>query len=253
MADAETTQLLETVYTNTQEGAHMLKIRLDIEYINYEKCSENLIPQLVEEMKSKTNTSELEKLFIALGADAVLLAKKLLHYLDTDVRDQILVWLLDEFGADFVVEINDYLTKIFPGQAIVIGGLSAEDYPGTRITLYATQVKINYEQLLKSPVFSGNVLGGAAKLAFHMANPGIIEKQGINILSSEKIKSKLVPVISESLQKAGLMLELRDLELQEDISERLAGKTHEKKDILPDNIEEPIIEALAAFLKCTVQ
>ena len=50
-------------YTNTQEGAHMLKIRLDIEYINYEKCSENLIPQLVEEMKSKTNTSELEKLF----------------------------------------------------------------------------------------------------------------------------------------------------------------------------------------------
>ena len=135
----------------------------------------------------------------------------------------------------------------------MIGGLSAEDYPGTRITLYATQVKINYEQLLKSPVFSGNVLGGAAKLAFHMANPGIIEKQGINILSSEKIKSKLVPVISESLQKAGLMLELRDLELQEDISERLAGKTHEKKDILPDNIEEPIIEALAAFLKCTVQ
>ena len=240
-------------YTNTQEGAHMLKIRLDIEYINYEKCAENLIPQLVEEMKSKANPSELEKLFIALGADAVLLAKKLLHYLDTDVRDQILVWLLDEFGADFVVEINDYLTKIFPGQAIVIGGLSAEDYPGTRITLYATQVQINYEQLLKSPIFSGNVLGGAAKLAFHMANAEIIEKQGINILSSDKIKSRLVPVISESLQKAGLMLELRDLELQEDISEQLEGKIHEKKNILPDNIEEPIIEALAAFLKCTVQ
>ena len=37
----------------------MLKIRLDIEYINYEKCAENLIPQLVEEMKSKTNPTEL--------------------------------------------------------------------------------------------------------------------------------------------------------------------------------------------------
>ena len=231
----------------------MLKIRLDIEYIDYEKCAENLIPQMVEEMKSKTNTSELEKLFIALGADAVLLSKKLLQYLDTDVRDQILVWLLDAFGADFVVEINDYLTKKFPGQAIVIGGLSAEDYPGTRITLYATQVQINYEQLLKSPIFSGNVLGGAAKLAFHMANAEIIEKQGIKILSSDKIKSRLVPVISESFQKAGLMLEIRDLELQEDTSARLAGKTHDKKNILPDHIEEPIIEALAAFLKCTVQ
>ena len=49
------------------------------------------------------------------------------------------------------------------------------------------------------------------------------------------------------------MLELRDLELQEDISEQLEGKIHEKKNILPDNIEEPIIEALAAFLKCSVQ
>ena len=231
----------------------MLKIRLDIEYINYEKCAENLIPQLVEEMKSKTNTSELEKLFIALGADAVLLSKKLLQYLDTDVRDQILVWLLDEFGADFVVEINDYLTKVFPGHAIIIGGLSAEDYPGTRITLYATQVQIDYEQLLKSPIFSGNVLGGAAKLAFHMASPETIEKQGINILSSDKIRPKLVSLISESLQKSGLMLELRDLELQEDTSKRLPGQTHEKKDILPDYIEDPIIEALAAFLKCTVQ
>ena len=49
------------------------------------------------------------------------------------------------------------------------------------------------------------------------------------------------------------MLELRDLELQEDTSKRLPGQTHEKKDILPDYIEDPIIEALAAFLKCTVQ
>ena len=40
----------------------MLKIRLDIEYINYEKCSENLIPQLVEEMKSKTNTNTFQRL-----------------------------------------------------------------------------------------------------------------------------------------------------------------------------------------------
>ena len=86
-----------------------------------------------------------------------------------------------------------------------------------------------------------------------MANPETIEKQGIHILSSDKIRPRLVSLISESLRKSGLMLELRDLELQEDTSKWLPGQTHEKKDILPDYIEDPIIEALAAFLKCTVQ
>ena len=230
----------------------MLKIRLDIEKIDYEKCLETLLTQMVNDSRTKTRLTELDKLLIQLGDVAVPVTNKLLGYLDPDVRDQILVWLLDEYQDQIITEANSYLEKMFPGNAIVIGGLSAEDFPGPRITFSATQVRINFEQLISSTAFSDTNLGGAAKFALHMAGPETIEKQGINILSSGMIRPRFVSIISDSLHKAGLNITLRDIELKQDSPDQPPRPVPEYDGILPDSIEDPIIESIAAWLKSTV-
>ena len=75
----------------------MLKIKIEVREINYEKCFGSLIPQLIEECRSNTEPTELEKMLVRLGPDTVSLVDKLLGFLDTDTRDQILKKTRDFF------------------------------------------------------------------------------------------------------------------------------------------------------------
>ena len=111
-------------------------IRLGIDGINYEECFQNLIPQMIADSSSNTELSELEKLLLKLGDDAVPVLNKLLGYFDTDARDQLFVWLLEDNQKMFTSTANDSMKELFAGEAIVIGGLYGQDQPGPKLTLY---------------------------------------------------------------------------------------------------------------------
>lgn len=228
-------------------------IRFEVQDINYEECFRNLIPQMISRTKGQPNLSEPEKLLIRLGDDAVPVLLKLLSYFDTDTRDQLFVWLLGDNQDMFISTANTEMKEMFGGDAIVIGGLYAQDLPGPGIMLYATQVDIDYKQLVASPMFSG-VLGGAAKIALKLASPETVEKTGIKLLSSNLVKPVFISTLSDSLQKAGLILALGDVELMDDTGMDLpTPKTSSKEEgLLPDAIEDQILDAVAAWLKDSI-
>ena len=229
-------------------------IRLGIDEINYEECFQNLIPQMIADSSSQTELSELEKLLLRLGDDAVPVLNKLLGYFDTDARDQLFVWLLEDNQEMFTSTANDSMKELFAGEAIVIGGLYGQDQPGPKLTLYAKDVAIDYKKLVESPMFSG-VLGGAAKIALQISSPEKLEKTGMKLLSSDMGKPTFLSILSDSLQKAGLILTLGDVELLEDGSVDMPAPTRDpSKDegLIPDAIEDPIIDAIAAWLKDSI-
>jgi hypothetical protein len=232
----------------------MLKIRVEVQEINYEKCFENLIRQLVEECRSNPDPTEIDKLVARLGDDTVPVVEKLLGFLDTDTRDDIIVWILEKQQDLIVSSANKALHDLLGGDAVVIGTIYARNHPGTKISLHAGQVKTDSKQLIDSPVLTG-LTGGVAKLAFMLSDAETIEKEGVKLLSSDYVKSKLISTLSDSLLKAGVYITLSDIVIKEDSGkEKIERMADPEKDegLLPDAIEDRIIDALVAWLKHTV-
>jgi len=229
----------------------MIKIKIEVREINYEKCFKSLIPQLIEECRSNTEPTELEKLLVRLGPDTVTLVEKLLGFLDTDTRDQIVVWLLEDQRDTIVRLANEAIQKLLGVDAFVIGTLYAIDEPGPKISLRAAQVKTDSKKLIDSPALTG-FAGGAAKLAFMIAKAETIEKEAVKLLSSDYVKPKLISILTDSLRESGLYLTLSDVVIEEDSgNEEIPRMMDPEKDegLLPDAIEDKIIDALVAWLK----
>ena len=229
----------------------MIKICIEVKKIDYEKIFESMLPKLTEECRSKTEPNELEKLIDRLGADTVPLMKKLISFLDTDTRDQIIVWLIESQRDTLINTANKAIHDLLGGDAVVIGDLYAHDEPGTRISLYAAQVKIDSRQLAESPTLTG-FTGGLAELILRISDPETIEKEGIKLLSSDYVKPKIISALADGLSEAGMHITLDDLKIMEDTGEvKVLRKTDPEKDegLLPDAIEDKIIDAFAAWLK----
>ena len=229
----------------------MIRICFEVWKIDYEKIFESMLPQLTEECRAKTEQNELEKLIDRLGTDTVPLMKKLIGFLDTDTRDQIIVWLIESQRDTLVSTANKAMHDLLGGDAVVIGDLYAQDEPGTRISLHAVQVKIDSGQLAESPALTG-ITGGLAKLILKLSDPETIEKEGIKLLSSDYVKPKIISALTDGLREAGLHITLTDFRIMEDTGEvKVPRMMDPEKDegLLPDAIEDKIIDALVAWLK----
>ena len=229
----------------------MIKISFEVREINYEKCFESLIPKVTEECRSKEDPTEIDKLIVRLGDDAAAVVNKLMGFLDTDTRDEIIVWLLEKQQDMILDSVNKALQDMLGGDAVVIGTLYALDRPGTKISLHAGKVKTDSKKLAESPALTG-ISGGLAKLALKITDPETVEKEVIGLLSADYVKTRLISVLSDSLSKAGLHISLSDVTVRKDSGrEMIPRMTDPEKDegLLPDAIEDKIIDALAAWLK----
>ena len=229
----------------------MVKISIEVKEINYEKSFDSLITQLIKECRAKADPTEIEKLITRLGGDTIQVANKLIGFLDTDTRDQIIVWLLESQHDTIVSSVNEAMHDMLGGDAVVIGALYAQDEPGPKISLHAARVKTDSKQLVESPALTG-IVGGAAKLVFSLTDPKTIEKEAIKLLSSDYVKPKLISMLSDSLHEAGLYITLKDIVISEDSGkEAIPRMMDPEKDegLLPDVLEDKIIDAFVAWLR----
>ena len=229
----------------------MIKICIEVDKINYEKCFENLIPQVTKEFRSNKNPGELDKLIIRLGDDLVPVVNKLVGYLDTDTRDQIIVWIVEMMQDTIVDSVNKALHDYLGVDAIIIGTIYAKDQRGTKISLHAGQVRTDSTQLTDSPALTG-IIGGVAKFAFMFSDPGAVEKDVVKLLSSDYVKPKIISTLSDGLHKAGLEISISDVVIKEDLGyDKIPRMMDPDKDegMLPDVIEDKIIDALVSWLK----
>ena len=245
----------------------MLTIRLEVERIDYENSISHLLPQVVEHCAGRNRPSEIEKFVGKLGSDAVPVVLRLLGYLKDDVKDDILVWLISAHKERLRAEANEYLSQVLHGDIVRIGYFFAQNQPGSRLVLMASDIKIDYEALLESPVVAGSVeqlgersgfLKGAAKLALQVGSKmsgDSLEKQGAALLGSERVKERLLPALAEALQKVGLSVAFLDMEVESGnviaLPEQMPDRAKEEG-LIPDAFEDALIEALVRWMRESV-
>lgn len=235
----------------------MLDIRLEIAQVNYQKCVEVLLPQLVEHCASKESPNELDKFLAKLGPDAAPAACALLDDMSVDAKDKMVVWLVSAHEERMRNSANRHLAELLGAPIIRIGHFLAIDRPGSRLTLLAEQVNTDYPALLRSPLVEDGVdqigsengiLKSAAKLALQMGrrmSGENLEKQGLLLLNSAKVKSKLTEVLQEAVRQAGLDVTLEDVSVERSGAILLPEQLSKDEGLLPDAFEDELLDALA--------
>lgn len=250
----------------------MLFIKFDLEKVDYEMSVEALLPIFVKKCAGKDKGNMLERMVNKLGDRTTPVALKLLQYFDDATKDAVLVNLINDHQDRLSTSLNKYLESILPGNIIHIGGLVAGLNDSRKLTLRASEVEVNYKELLQSELVVSNVdhlaqkfaekigigkglFGRAAKFALK-AGAGLssddLEKQGVQILSAEPIQAKLVPSLTKALQERGLAVETMSVSFETTIETDLS---HSGSDIPIDwaGLEDPIMDALAAWLTDSVE
>ena len=233
----------------------MLDIRLEIGQINYHRCVEAMLPPLVEHCAAKANPNELDRFLAGLGADAVPAACAVLDSMNTDEKDKMVIWLIMSHEERLRSATNRHLAAYLGGPLVRIGRFAAIDQPGTRMTLLASQVEVDYAALLESPLVTdgierigadNGVLKSAAKMMLTMGKlmpPAKLEKYGLTLLGSGGIKEKMMSAISGGLKKAGLDITLSDLTAEisrpAELSETMAAQ-------IPAGYEKELMDTLTA-------
>ena len=231
----------------------MLDIRLEIGQINYHRCIEAMLPPLVEHCAAKANPNELDRFLAGLGADAVPAACAVLDSMNTDEKDKMVIWLIMSHEERLRSATNRHLAAYLGGPLVRIGRFAAIDQPGTRMTLLASQVEVDYAALLESPLVTdgierigtdNGVLKSAAKMMLTMGKlmpAAKLEKYGLSLLGSGGIKEKMMSAISDGLKKAGLDITLNDLTAEISrpaaLSETMAAQ-------IPAGYEKELMDAL---------
>ncbi len=237
----------------------MVDIILDIERIDYEKSVEGLLPPVLEWISKDEKLKEADRFLKKLGGDTVPVMKKLLSFLDDDAKDEIIVWLLTRHGDHLRQSADDYLGKIFPG-VFRIGSVTAENKPGSRLLFRAEQVDVTYSALLDSPLVENRIpsqgsglLKGAARLLNMIPQPQL-EKQGIALLNTDKVKAKVIGALTEGFEKAGLFVTIRGMEIvtASESAGAPAETTEKKEGLIPDAFEDALFDGVAAWLRGTL-
>lgn len=246
----------------------MLFIKFDIEKVDYEKSVENLLPVFVEKCKKTSGSNMLKRLIVKLDDKAMPVSLKFLRNFDEATRNAVLVNLVTDHRERLTDTLNHYLEGVLPGNVIHIGKL-AVGLDGGKLVLWASEVEIDYPELLKSEMVKKNAaylaeeaasrFGGSNKLLGKTMRttlrvlgmgarvaPDEVEELSVLILRSEAVKAKLMPVLVEALQKRGFAVEGMSMVFE---------MTQQSKKINCesswDSLEEPILDALAAWLIST--
>ena len=235
----------------------MINITLKIARIDYDKSVETLLPQLVKEAAAKENPNGLEQFLVKLGRDTVPVVRKMLGYMDDSLKDGLVVWVTENQQPRIAETVNQQLAGVLGDSVMKIGALFAEDRPGTELALYASRIETDYAALLDSPLASsalgqmsgGGLMKGAAKFALSMASkasPDALEKQAISLLTSDRVKPKILGVMSDSLKKIGLEAELGDMTVQS-VNVTALPMRSEKK--FPPELKDKLMDSAAALLR----
>lgn len=234
----------------------MLDICLELAQVNHRKCVEVLLPLLVEHCAAKANPNELDRFLAKLGPNAAPAACELLDEMDADSKDRLIVWLVAAHEERLRDSADRHLAELFDAPIIQVGHFSAIDRPGSQLALMATQVRIDYPALLHSSLVEdgidqigreNGVLKSAAKLALQMGmhmSPENLEKQGILLLNSAKVKSRLMVVLQDAVCQAGLDVTLSDMKVSQSAPGTPPGQLAGSP--LPEDFANEWMDALAA-------
>ena len=236
-----------------------MDIRLEIAQLDHQACVRALLPRLVAHCAAKTQPNELDRFLAQLGPYAASAACALLDDMSADERDRMIVWLVSAHEERMRSSANRRLGALLGENVVRIGRFCALDRPGSRLTMQASDVAVDWQTLLKSPVVDegidrlggeNSILKGAAKLVLQMGahlSGENLERQGILLLNTERVKRRLTEVLQDALRQEGLDVTIEALTVERSGASSLPAQA--AAGTLPSAFEDGFLNALAAQVK----
>lgn len=232
-------------------------IRLDIAQLDHQACVRALLPRLVEHCAAKAQPNELDRFLARLGPDAANAACALLDDMSVDARDRMIVWLVSAHEERMRNSANRRLGALLGDNVVRIGRFCAVDRPGSRLMMQASDVAVDWQALLKSPVVGegidrlggeNSILKGAAKLVIQMGSHlsgESLERQGISLFNTERVKRRLTDVLQDALRQEGLDVTIEALTVERSGAAPLPVQATADEGMIPDAFEDELLDALA--------
>lgn len=236
---------------------------MELERINYRSCVEALLPPLVEHCAAKSEPNELDRFLTKLGPDAAPVVCSILYGMDDAAKNKMVVWLAGAHEERMRNAANRHLAELLGGPVIRVGRLLVAELPEGRMALEAARVEVDYPALLKSPLAAEGIerlgaenglLKGAAKLAMqlgaHMSSEQL-EKSCLTMLNSDKLKARLMAMLTDAIARAGLDVVPSNLTVEDGSVIRLPESLTDTsgQGLIPDAFEDALMDALAARLR----
>ena len=231
----------------------MIDVLLRVSGIDYEESARRMVPRLVSHCRKKSAPREWEKLLAGLGDAAVPLAVGVLGQIDPAQRGRVTAALFTAYEPQLLESMNRHITDILPAR---LGGMAALESGDGGMTLAISQTRIDYASLPSSPLFTAvmgggeaGLLLGAARFALQSMSPDALEKQLVGLMGSDQIKGRLLPRFQETLGKVGLAARVEDMILYTSGPEKVRGPAREVDGLLPDEVEDLILNGVVRYLR----
>lgn len=255
----------------------MINGRITITDVDYNHCFRSLFPKLIEKSQTIEKPGVAIRFLNKMGNDSMPIVLRIMDNMSGEEKEALLLAIMESNHVQINKALNKYLGGHELGNAIQIGEIhSVKMNDGAGFSLVITNVKIDYNALMKTNLVSRNVdsyvdmvagkfgakgagfLKGATKLALNVgvkAAPEEMEKKAIALINREDINEKLLDVLKEGLEKIGLYLQVKDIVLmqaQEEPYDRNIIEVVSDDDMkfrLPESVEESLLDAIVTYLK----
>lgn len=257
----------------------MISGTIVISDIEYEKCFRSLFPALVRKIDAMENPGTAFRFMTKMGDDLLPVMLKIMDHISNEEKEKLLLGMIDLFQEPICTSLNRFLSNQEAGRGIRIGRIGAlKEEGGENLFLVITGVSIDYGLLVKTNLVNQNIdaymdnltrwkwlgessfLKGTAKLALRAGAkivPEEMERKGMELLNRPDIKKRVMCLIPEGLEKAGLYLTVQDFSLKEDTVKEEPDTVRIEEDSkagfkLPEEMEEILLNGVVAYLKATV-
>lgn len=216
----------------------MLAIRIEITYIDYEKCVRSLLERFQAKIQERPDTGLFGRLLGKLGRSAPDVFCCLLGYLPDEGKVMLISELANEYREKLTDASNEALASNELGKNVSFGTVEF-GAAGQQLSICARDVKINYAGILdnenvrkkvedaakqyvdhsalgkKLPGMGSLLKGGAGSVAKFAAilAPGEIEKKALQILAAPERKEKLIRLLEDALAREGLAMQIGEISL----------------------------------------
>ncbi len=220
----------------------MLAINIKADRIDYEKTLVNLYPAIKERLAAAESQNMIIRLFQKLDDAALPVLLSFMGNLSETAKNQLVAQCLKVCSKKLGDILNRELGKHPFGKCLRVGEVSGV-CGNDGISLWFSRVYVDYKGLVKEKL--GDKIGGIA--SFLVSDK--MEKMALEFLWTDKRKRKIIDFAKNALNQHGFVVELVDIQIRLDMEDVDVSIETTESFELPDEVEDEILDALAAFLR----
>lgn len=220
----------------------MIEVCFKIVNIDYEKTFRQIFPILKEKLDALESKNMIIRLFRKLDDEALPVLLGIMDSLSESTKNELLVLCLNTYSVKLSEMLNKELTKHPYGKHLNLGKVSGI-HEKEALYLRVEQIEVDYKGLVREKL-SGKL--GVFASAFVGEK---LEKMALELLWTEDSKQKLIKLAESALDEHGFVMELKDIQIIQDIQEFKDVIEVDGQLKMTDEMEEDILDALAGYLK----